>query len=369
MAAIISRTMRKRRSSHWIFLLLLLVAGVGAVRAWFYIDEQVQPILKPVNQAYEGYSNLPQTVPGLKLEPFIFTGWDGVPVQAVIVTREGEESSRQLTVMSDLNANPVENIGSIDYLLISVDWDHGIRSALPLAESFTAAGIRCVLWDSRGVDDRRLYCTHGLKESKDVPLLLDALTQRSGKVAPSFVGVGQGYGASLLLRATAHESRIRGLISIDAYASLRQSVRRLMPDSFLTPIIMECMDVRIDRMVGMACFDVAPVEQASWIERNVPVLVVNLALDNPVSTPLDALTIYSCLRSDRREVWSISAPLEERHLPKRLRTQLPEMRHLPDEDSVIIAMVHWLDGPVVEAILSPRIADPARPIPSSDLHL
>lgn len=339
------------------------------MRLWFYIEEELQPILIPMNQAYSGYSNLPKKVLGLQLNPFIFKGWDGGAVQAVIVSKEGEESSRQLTVMSDLSAHPVEKLEVIDYVLICVDWDHGIRSALPLAESLTAAGLTCVLWEPRGLNARRPYCTHGLKESLDVPLLIDALEQKKRDEKTVVVAVGQGFGAGLLLHAAAQDSRIQGLAAIDAYASLRQSVKRTLPDSLLSPIMLEMMNLRMERTLGMECFEVAPVEQASFINRDVPVLVVHMAQDNPVCTLGDTLTIYRRLSSDKREVWAMIAETSIPELTAHQKEILPEVKHLSDEETAMTSLVHWLDGPVAEAILSPHIADPARPIPSSDLHL
>ncbi len=361
--------MKKRRFTHFILLTLLLLAGAGVVRAWFYIDAQVQPILMPLNQAYEGYSPLPKKVPGLRMEPFVFKGWDGGDVQAVIAEREGEESSRQLTVMSALSGEPVRQLHVIDYVLICVDWDHGVRSALPLAETLTAAGLRCVLWEPRGYDNRRLYCTHGLKESGDISLLIDALAERSGKKSPVIIAVGQGYGAGLLLHATARESRVQGLVCIDAYASLRQSVKRTMPQSPLSPLVMELMNLRTERLVGMECFDVAPVEQASYINRHVPVLVMNLVQDNPVRTLADALSIYRSLQSDTRAVWSLCADDAVPELTPAQQKCLPELRRFQDEDSAMIAMIHWLDGPLADAVQAPRVADPARPVPQSNSHL
>lgn len=361
--------MRKSRFIHLVVLLLLLAVVGGGVYGWFYIEKQVQPILVPLNQSYEGYSLIPKKVPGLHMEPFTFKGWDAEPVQAVIVSGDGEESSRQLVVSSALSAQPAERLHVFDYVLVCVDWDHGVRSALPLAETLTAAGLRCVLWEPRGVDNRRPYCTHGLKESRDVPLLIDELTRRSGGKTPVVVAVGQGYGAGLLLHAAARDSRIQGVASIDAYASLRQSVQRTMPRSFLTPLVMEMMNLRMEKTVGMECFDVAPVEQATYINRNVPVLVINLVQDNPICNLADALTIYRSLRSDERAVWSL---YDERSLPPLTSQQknlLPDVCRLQDEDSAMVSMVHWLDGPVAAAVQAPRVADPARPIPAPDLDL
>ncbi|MBR5890285.1 MAG: hypothetical protein IKY92_09615 [Akkermansia sp.] len=360
--------MRVRRTRRVLMSIALIAAVWGGVSTWFYINDLVQPVLRPVNQSYDGYTSVPRKAPGLRMEPFTFKGWDGGDVQAVIAVKDGEESSRQLSVIGDLMNHPVERLGQIDYVLVCVDWDHGIRSALPVAESLTAAGLTCILWEPRGVDDRRLYCTHGLKECRDVPLLLDAVEARSGKASPVFAAVGQGYGASLLLQAAAVEPRIRGLVSIDAYASLRQSVERTMPESMLRPLMMWLMDQRISRTAGMESFDVAPVEQASSLDRNVPVLVVNLAQDSPVSNFKDAMTIYGRLPSDQRDVWTLrtqqdaagSAHREVKMGRGRYRESVL-VGLLNDEDSAMSSIVRWMDECVVNAVQSPRVHDPARP--------
>lgn len=358
----------KKHPIRRVFIILLLLAAIaGGVRMWSYINEQVQPILVPLNQAYAGYSNVPKKVPGLRLEEFSFTGWDNGEIRAVLAEKDGEESSRQLSVVGALTHRPATRLSYIDYVLVCVDWDHGIRSALPLAETLTAAGLRCVLWDPRGKDDRRPYCTHGLKECFDVPQLVNELVRRSGKENPVIVAVGQGYGAGLLLQAAAWEPRIRSIISIDAYASLRQAVRRIMPDSLLTPVLMGIMDMRINRMAGIECFDVAPVDRAAAIDRNVPVLVVNLARQNPVCTPKDALLIYKQLRSDIREIWTM--PPADAEIVREIEEDAIPVRYLTDEDSSLTDMIYWLNDTVVEALQSPRVRVPARPVPSTDLLL
>ncbi len=361
-------TMRGRGPRRVLMSIALIAAMWAGVSSWFYINDLVQPVLKPMNQSYVGYTTVPRKAPGLRMEPFTFRGWDGGEVQAVIAVKDGEESSRQLSVIGDLMNNPAERLNQIDYVLVCVDWDHGIRSALPVAESLTGAGLTCVLWEPRGVDDRRPYCTHGLKECRDVPLLLDAVTARSGKKKPVFAAVGQGYGACLLLQAAAAEPRIRGLVSIDAYASLRQSVERTMPEGMLRPVMMWLMDQRISRTAGMESFDVAPVEQAADLDRNVPVLVVNLAQDSPVSNFSDAMTIYRRLPSDQREVWTLrsqedSAGATHRELMMgRGRNRKTVMVGLlNDEDSAMSSIVRWMDECVVNAVQAPRVNDPARP--------
>lgn len=372
------RVFMRGRNTRRVLMSIALVAAVwGGVSSWFYINDLVQPVLMPVNQSYVGYTSVPRKAPGLNIEPFSFKGWDGQEVQAVIAVKDGEESSRQLSVIGDLMNKPVERLGQIDYVLVCVDWDHGIRSALPVAESLTAAGLTCVLWEPRGMNDRRPYCTHGLKECRDVPLLLDAVAERSGKAEPVFAAVGQGYGASLLLQAAAIEPRIRGLVSIDAYASLRQSVERTMPEGLLRPVMMWLMDQRISRAAGMESFDVAPVERAASLDRHVPVLVVNLAQDSPVSNFKDAMTIYRRLPSDQRDVWTLRSQEDSADATHReLQTGRGNRREsvmvglLNDEDSAMSSIVRWMDECVVNAVQTPRMHDPARPdLTVSDMRL
>ncbi len=369
--------MRKRGLRRVFVCLTLLAAAWGGVSSWLYVNDLAQPVLQPVNQSYVGYTKVPRKAPGLRMEPFSFKGWDGGEVQAVIAVKDGEESSRQLSVIGDLMNNPVERLHHIDYVLVCVDWDHGIRSAMPLAESLTAAGLTCVMWEPRGVDDRRTYCTHGLKECRDVPYLIDAVTARAGKADPVFAAVGQGYGAGLLLQAAADEPRIRGLVSIDAYASLRQSVERTLPESVLRPAMVWLMDQRIRRSVGMESFDVAPVEQAADLDRNVPVLVVNLVQDSPVSNFNDAVTIYRRLPSDRRDVWTLrsaddpaQATHRELNFGRGMRREVVHVGLLDDADSAMSSIVHWINDCVVDAVEAPRVYDPARPnLTAADIRL
>ncbi len=376
------------RLSRFLLLSALLGAGVGVLWLRNYVDDMTAPLLVPMNPSYAGVASVPDKAPGLNLEPLSFTGWDGGAVPAVIVTRashvpggQNESTSRQLAITAELATRRADRLGVIDYVLLSVDWDHGIRSALPLAESLTAAGLNCVLWEPRGENARRPYCTHGLRESRDVPLLINALAAHSGKESPVVVGMGQGYGAALMLQAAAHEPRLRGIVSIDSFASLSESLGRMMPTASLAaPLTAWLMDRRINRVVGYECFDVAPVESAAGISRNVPALIINLAQDNPVSTLEDAVTIYRRLRSDCREVWTQRLPSDPvaatgRELSvsggsgEKRRRETVRVGLVQDAESAIVGVLHWMNDCVVDAVESPHIFEPARPRLTADSHL
>ncbi len=376
------------RFSRLLILAALAGAGAGALWLWNYVDDMTDPLLVPLNPSYADVSSVPRHAQGLELEHISFTGWDGGKVPAVIVTRaaateEGgdESTSRQLAITAELANRRADRLGSIDYVLLCVDWDHGIRSALPLAETLTAAGMRCVLWEPRGEEARRPYCTHGLRESRDVPLLIDELCKRSGKEAPVIVGMGQGYGAALMLQAAEREPRLRGLVAIDSFASLRESVERMLPRSTVgTPLTVWLMDRRMNSAVGYESFDVAPVESAAGISRHVPALIINLAQDNPVSTLDDAVTIYRRLKSDCRDVWTLRGPddpeqatgrdftITSGSAEKRRREQV-HVNLLRDEESAMAGVLHWMNDCVVDAVETPQDYAPARPLLTPDSHL
>lgn len=362
-------------------ILVLVLAGLtwGGMRLWLRVESMAMPVLVPLNQAYAGISTVPERAMGLHIEPLDFKGWDGGHVPAVIVSKAGEESSRQLSVLGEMASWHPEHLGYIDYVLICVDWDHGIRSALPLAESLTAAGLRCVLWEPRGADSRRPYCTHGLQESKDVPLLIDALLERYPKENPVIVGLGRKFGAGLLLQAAAKEPRIRGLISIDSFASLRNSLSREMPRSWVSIAMISLMDLVMSGHAGYESFDVAPVESATRLDRNVPVLLLNLEQGSTVADATDALRIYNCLQSDVRSVWSVCdvasilKQAKEQGSPNRASLasdDVPEdMGRLADEDAAIMTMLRWLNEDFVTALETPQVHQPARPVLTSGINL
>lgn len=357
------------------FLILLGIA-VGAACLWYYISRETEPVLRPINQEYVNYSHVPQKAAGLYLEPFSFTGWDGTEIPAVLAVKAGEESSRQLTVSAELARHKAEELRKIDYVLVCVDWDHGIRSALPLAESLTAAGLTCVLWEPRGKNDVRTYCTHGLQESRDVPLLLNALRERSTTDDLTIIGVGQGFGADMMLQAAAVEPRLNGIISIDAYTSLRHSVERLMPPTGLRLITLTLIDLRIKHEVGFESFNVAPVESASYIKREVPVLVVNLEQDNPARMLEDALGIYSRLPVDCKEVWTLRNAGDLPQATQRIVSftsgkndskvdEIP-VSLLDSREDAMPSIIRWMNDIMIPAIEAPHIPTPERPTLSPD---
>ncbi len=369
------------RPLNLIITAAILIPVIGAMYIWHHISDLAEPIIQPLNhQKNKNISTIPEEHLGLRLAEFSFTGHDGAQIPAIEAAKDAEDSSRQRSVLSEIDLKQTDKLQYIDYALVCVDWDYGIRSALPLAEYLTAAGIRCILWEPRGKDNARQYCTHGLRESEDIPHLIDALAKRCGKERPVIVAVGQGYGAGLLLRATAADDRIRGIVAIDAMASLRESISRTMPDGWITHIKLALIDFKISRTVGYECFDVAPVESATNINRNTPALIINLQQDNPIHTLNDALAIYRQLPCDTKQAWTLrnagDPPLACTRTEictvgqgENEQQQEFELRLMDNEEAAYTGIIRWLHDDFLTAIDKPHIITPQRPRLTPDSQL
>ncbi|HEX2875210.1 MAG TPA: alpha/beta hydrolase [Polyangiaceae bacterium] len=106
---------------------------------------------------------------------------------------------------------------------------HGVRmdkqASIPMALSLCDAGYRAVLVDLPGHGESGgRYLTYGDHEAHDVSGLLDALDASGVALGP--VGVfGFSYGAAVAIDLAAIEPRVRGVVAVSPFASLREVVR------------------------------------------------------------------------------------------------------------------------------------------------
>lgn len=330
---------------------------MGLYTLWKRVDVRVKRLLLPENPMLVGYTDLPDKTLGVQLTPFEITGWDGRKVQACLVRKsahEGELTPRQLTLLDHLAGAELEELSGVDFALVSVDWDHGIRSALPLAEQLAAAGITCVLWEPRGSGSARPWCTHGLHESRDIPLLIQALENQTGRKDMLIVGVGEGFGAGLMLQAAAVEPRLRAVVAINPSASLNKILKRAQVS---TPM-RELIGWRMSQLTGLEPFDIAAVKSAASIAREVPVLVIYHPEDDPAaSSQDDAVAIFTQLKSDSKR---LIAPRSEKDAPdaptrtvvyspdggSREVQQRVEVELISDAETIPVETLLWLNAQV-----------------------
>lgn len=292
----------KKRLAKWFFVVVLLLAVAVGCTLWQRVNARVKKLLLPENPLLVGYTDLPDKTQGVQLTPFEIIGWDGTPVQACKVhctAGKDEMTPRQLTTLDLLAKAKPNELSGIDYALVCVDWDHGIRSALPLAEQLAAAGIKCVLWEPRGKNSSRPWCTHGLHESRDIPLLIQALEKEAGRKDMIIAGVGQGFGAGLMLQAAAVEPRLRAVVAINPSSSLNKILKRAQVNAPMRELI----GWRMSQLTGLEPFDIAAVKSAAAIDREVPVLIIYRQEEETASSSQDdAVAIYTQLKSDGKRL-------------------------------------------------------------------
>lgn len=341
---------------RWAVILLFLLAAVAAGGLWWRVNVQVKRLLAPENTLYSGYGDIPEKVQGVKLTPFDVKGWDGTRLQACIVEGEGESEAltpRQHALLDLLKDTPLPNLAQVDYVLVCVDWDHGIRSALPMAEELAAAGLTCVLWEPRGADSGRPYCTHGLQESKDVAAIIEALEKQKGQKELMIVGIGKGFGAELMLQAIAAEPRLRTIVAIDAVASLNKILKR----AHVSTPMRELIGWRMNQLTGLEPFDIAAVKSAALIPREAPVLLVHTGESASTGTLEDSIAIFTQLKCDRR---TLLTPRDKKDAPDAEKRSLSytheggtreiiqniDIDLIDENENVLVDILRWLNASV-----------------------
>jgi dipeptidyl aminopeptidase/acylaminoacyl peptidase len=133
-----------------------------------------------------------------------------------------------------------------------------------LGSALADAGYRAVLVDLRGHGESSgRYLTYGAMESGDVSAVLDALVSSGAELGCTGV-YGFSYGGAVALQLGANDPRIRAVVAVAPFASLREVVRdyrqkylpaalRIIPDSWLQGAVDEA-----GRIAGFDPEDVAP---------------------------------------------------------------------------------------------------------------
>lgn len=129
---------------------------------------------------------------------------------------------------------------------------HGYRDEMEWfackAKGLSRHGYRTVLADLRGQGNSTgEFMTFGVQESKDVVGLIDGLEQRGEIAGP--IGVwGMSYGASTAIMAGTRDERIRAVVAVSPFESMRSIVPHFV--RLLVPVVGWMMsDTEIDAMV------------------------------------------------------------------------------------------------------------------------
>jgi len=132
---------------------------------------------------------------------------------------------------------------------------HGIRDSkvahVPTARRLAGLGLRAVVVDSRGHGESTgEWLSYGVHESEDLRAVADALDRRAELTEPLLV-VGSSYGAATAIQYGALDPRVRGVVAIAPFASLREVVRAYQ-GWMLGPLAAIIPESRTDAMIDAA---------------------------------------------------------------------------------------------------------------------
>ena len=143
-----------------LFFLLVLVAVAGLVWFSWYAST---PLLVPVGAAE---SSVPASGESMIMEPVEAVSADGTAISGYLVRPRlsGALTPRQNRVRDalKLRGNMPHLEEKPELVVICTSWDNGVQGSLPLAEGLTGAGYSCLVWNPRGRDNARPYCTYGV---------------------------------------------------------------------------------------------------------------------------------------------------------------------------------------------------------------
>jgi pimeloyl-ACP methyl ester carboxylesterase len=110
---------------------------------------------------------------------------------------------------------------------------HGIRdskqSMRPWAKLLAESGYRAVLVDSRGHGrSSGDALTYGVQESADLTTVVDRL-EREGEIAGAIGVLGVSYGAATAIEWAARDARVKAVVAVAPFASLRDVVPGYLP--------------------------------------------------------------------------------------------------------------------------------------------
>lgn len=196
------------------------------------------------------------------------------------------------TALSGWVAEPASPARGTVVLLHGVRLDK--RSMLPSARSHLDAGYRVVLLDLRGHGGSSGgYLTYGVDDAHDVSGALDALEARGVRLGP--VGVhGFSYGAATALELSARDPRVRAVVAVSSFASLRSVTRDYVRWQLpaLAPAVPDVwLDSAVDLGALWAGFDADAAAPAQAAARTRAAVLVVHGSDDPQVSPDNARAI------------------------------------------------------------------------------
>ena len=206
--------------------------AVGAGAGWL-TDLGMKRLVVPRQYGTEswmdGITGNPEAS-GFRMQRFTVTTADRLQLQAMLVepaSTAGTTKRGQVIRAALAAAKVPEPDSKIRGTLVLL---HGFNARkehmLPFAERMTAAGFRCVIYDSRGHGDSDGgYATFGAREREDLRLVLQATQSQVGGAGLGPLGLlGYSMGGAVAIQSQPKMPEVKAVASVAAFADFRDVI-------------------------------------------------------------------------------------------------------------------------------------------------
>ena len=165
---------------------------------------------------------------------------------------------------------------------------HGMQdkkvSMVSMGKTLAGEGYRAVLVDLRGHGrSSGQWLTYGLVESRDLSQLIEALAKQ-GLIAGRVGVYGASYGGATAIMLASIDSRVDAVVSVAAFASMREEVpryiRHILLGRWIPSTVIEASIDRAGRIAEFNPIDASP--QNAIARTQAPVLLIHSRADEKI---------------------------------------------------------------------------------------
>ena len=225
----------KPRRWYFRFFPLLGIGGVlvtGSSAGWL-TDLGVKRLLVPRQYGTEAWmdqiTDNPETS-GFRLQRFSVTSADSFELKAMVLEPAGSAGTTKRgqvirAALKDAGV-PVRNNKVRGTLILLHGFNARKEHMLPFAGRMTAAGFRCVIYDSRGHGDSGgTYATFGAREKDDLRRVVEAARTVVGGQGLGPLGLlGYSMGGAVAIQSQPEMPEVKAVASIAAFAEFREVI-------------------------------------------------------------------------------------------------------------------------------------------------
>ncbi len=138
------------------------------------------------------------------------------------------------------------------------------------------------------------YFTYGFHERKDVSQLIDFLETYHKEASQHIAVMGISAGGAVAISSAAYDKRIKGLVTISAFADLNKTIAKQVP--WLPSFWRKRAIIKAEEIAKFSIAEISPINQIAKV--NCPILIVHGTLDKYIS-PENGQKLYDAAKDEK----------------------------------------------------------------------